>query len=531
MTLGVNGTQQDADQPKRVWEAIRDWIKTNGDNSGLDLNTDSSSCVPPFNFYAKDRLPDHVLEKYSKFTDFVSVFYKWLECEQEIATLDVLKDLDECPDEFLRLFKNVYAKGFPNKTFNENESIINFDDPSLSKIQVRNFLRYARDFYQLKSIEEAYDFFFSMFFAEEVNISYPKIYLHKCSEGNYLGASAGITTDPCYYWGDHYRQQHIYSNWPECYKEGTDDPYQSCIPIPFPEYGPTGPCYFNSDGELCWGQGGSFDTEGNQLYPDCDACGRPEKVTGPRVDDEQYVKQCVGCAPGHPCGIHYANDFGLLSGMSRIHDNKTWQNYSYLIDSPIAWDSYKTWVRSILHPAGLYVAGNYTVTDDFPQPGTTGEIIPLETPIIGHYTPYRISTSQNLRNNVNSTDLYPCGWNPYAIDQGISYSSQHIQDSSGLWYKHEAGTTAHDPSNRLGLGGVNVSGPLGLTGTTGGLAAAEYNVSFFRIFHHPNSWSSTVPDGTQFKDIDLGSFIYLTTIDSNSTSPNDAAGSSAGCGF
>ena len=36
---------------------------------------------------------------------------------------------------------------------------------------------------------------------------------------------------------------------------------------------------------------------------------------------------CVGCAPGHPCGIYYGNDFGLISGFSRIHDNKTWQNY------------------------------------------------------------------------------------------------------------------------------------------------------------------------------------------------------------
>ena len=169
----------------------------------------------------------------------------------------------------------------------------------------------------------------------------------------------------------------------------------------------------------------------------------------------------------------------------------------------------------------MYFVGNYTVTDTFPQPGTTGEILPVETPIIGHYAPYRFNTSQNLRNNTLGTDLYPCGWNPYAIAQGVSYSSQHILDSGGLRYKYELGTTAHQPAEL----------PLGICGGTGGLAAAQYGVNFFRVFHHPNSWSSTVPSNSLFKDVSLGSFVFLTAIDSNSSTPNNPAGGTAGCGF
>ena len=564
---GQGGNEFNEENPADVWIDIMYNLKDTEDkwnnllqNDPLDsersASLDSGSCGPGnWNFFARDRLPDHVLETFGSFNDFVSVFYKWLECSQSLNSLGQLKDLDETFDSFLILFKRVFAAGFPDKTFklelDEEEKaagddgrIIDFINPELSKIQVKNFLKYVKEFYGLKSIEEAYKWFFKTLYASEVEVSYPKVHVHRCSEGNYLGESAGITMDPCYYWGDHYTIKPKWSDdpklpennrYPECIDFNTNDVFGNCVPVPFPDYGPTGPCYFNSDNQLCWG-GGSYDAEGNELYPPCDSCGGKEILVGdgdPQTRDADLEqKVCLGCAPGHPCGIYYENDNGLLSGFSRIHDNKIWQNYSYLLDAEIPWDSYKTWVRSILHPAGMYFAGNFTVTDEFPQPGTTGEISPVETPIIGNYAPYRFNTVQNLRSNINGADLYGCGWNPAAGGQGVSYTSQHIKDSGGIWYKYELGTTAHDPAHRVApITGLNTSGPLGLTGTTGGFAASQYGVSFFRIFHHPSAWSSTVPSGTLFKDITLGQMIFLSPIDSNSSSPNNASESSSGCGF
>jgi hypothetical protein len=170
----------------------------------------------------------------------------------------------------------------------------------------------------------------------------------------------------------------------------------------------------------------------------------------------------------------------------------------------------------LLHPAGMFVAGNYVLTDVFEQPGTTGTTVPVETPIIGNYTPYRFNTVVNLKNNENSTDLYPCGYNPYT-----SITADHGIDSGGLYYKNEAGTTAHDPDGT----------PLGLAGHTGAADAAALDVTFFRIFHHPNSWSATVRSGVSMGNISLGAFAYLTAINTVTGSPNDAEGSSAGCGF
>jgi hypothetical protein len=186
----------------------------------------------------------------------------------------------------------------------------------------------------------------------------------------------------------------------------------------------------------------------------------------------------------------------------------------------------------LIHPAGLYAAGNYNIWDEFPSPGTTGEISPVEMPTIGNYAPYRIETTANLRNNASSVDLYPCGWNPYVAAAGVSYTSGHYRDSGssqqrvlgantgGLWYRDEEGASGHDPFHK----------PLGLTGNTGGLDASQYGVSFWRIFHHPNSWTNEISSGVSFGDISLGQFAVLTAINSVVGSPNNPTESSSSCG-
>ena len=126
----------------------------------------------------------------------------------------------------------------------------------------------------------------------------------------------------------------------------------------------------------CYNPGSTYAIENPDLYPPCEF---------------QY------CAPGSPCGMYYWDELGTLSGWSKIQDSKIWQDYSYLINSPIPFNTYWQYISKLIHPAGLYAAGNYTIYDEFPQPGTTGEIFPVETPIIGNYTPYRFSEVVNLK--------------------------------------------------------------------------------------------------------------------------------------
>ena len=46
------------------------------------------------------------------------------------------------------------------------------------------------------------------------------------------------------------------------------------------------------------------------------------------------------------------------------------------------------------------------------------DIVEVETPITGHYGPYRFNTDINLRDNPSGVDLYPCGWLPYLGGSG-----------------------------------------------------------------------------------------------------------------
>jgi hypothetical protein len=431
-------------------------------------------CISNFNFFVKDRMPSWVINNHPRFVKFIELFYQWLGCENDMAIIESIKDVDVTPDVFIKLFKDVFAEGFPDLTVKrygigpfdltpsqkkaEVEVLVDFVNPSSCKVDVRNFLRFVKEMYQMKSIEEVYDYFFRVFYDSWVNISYPKVRLIRCSDAPFRGASAGTTGTPCYYYGS----------------TAADSPCNNC-----------------------WA------TEGNTYgLPPC-----PQN-----------------CSPGSPCGVYYDDEFGTISGLSKIQDSKVWQDYSYLIDSNLSWETYWPYVKNLIHPSGLYAAGNHTIWDEFDQPGTTGDIFEVETPITGFYAPYRFETEMNLRISGSGTDdVYPCGWNPYVRAAGSTYTIQHTQDSGGLWYKNEAAliTAAHDP---------NLT-PLGRTGHTGGTAATEFGLNLFQVFHHPNSWTNEVPTGMKFKDIQLGQFIYISPIDIVTGSPNDLEEGTDGCGF
>lgn len=463
------------------------------------------SCNSVFNFFIQDRLPTWVSLENKNLVNFMGVFYEWLKCENDFGELEVLQDLDVTEDSFIKLIKNTYAEGFPDKLVKYvpydgedgaarqlggivEDILIDFINPSESKLDVRNFLHFVKDFYHMKSLEEVYTFFFRVFFDSDIDISYPKLRVLRLSDSPYRGASAGSTGAICDYSGMTYVDD-----------DGTVGRTGECWEI-------SGAGQENDGFVPCWNPGSPEAMSNPLIYPPC-------------------TKQ--DCAPGSPCGVYYWDELGTLSGYSVIQDSKIWQDYSYLLDSPIPFNTYWPYVKKLIHPAGLFAAGNYTIWDEFPMPGFTGDVFPTETPIIGNYTPYRFFDTINLRDNQLDVDLYPCGYNPYL--SGGTYTDTHIQDGGGLWYKDTAGTTAHQPRSATGE-----FVPMGLTSErghiTGGTAAGNLNISFFRIYHHPNSWTEQVPSGASFGDIGLGEFYFLTGINNNS-SPNDPAGSSAGCGF
>jgi len=452
------------------------------------------------NFFNSKRIPGYIHQIYPDFSRFVEEFFKWLSAENEIGIQEIITDIDTTPDLMIKLFKSIYANGFPDQTFDftgpeseRGEVLVDFNLPNSGRVDVRNFLANCKDLYQYKGTPESFEYFLRVFFDSDSTITEPKTFILRCSDAPYRGVSAGTTGSPCYHWGM------------------TGD----CLPGGIrPNAGmigtsgcPTGPCWTDTLGRLCWA-GGSYDDEGFEILPPCDK---------------------KGCAPGSPCGVYYDDELGTLSGLSRIQDSKYWQNYSYLIDAQVPVNVYLPKLKQLLNPAGLYIGANYSVWDDIPQPGTTGEVYPVEQPVIGNYAPYRLQTYTNLRSNNSDVDLYPCGYNP---DVGGTYTSQHTVDNFGLHFKNEDGSTGHQPyEDKLGVSSFDTFAPLGKTGHTGGTAAAEIGFSYFRVYHHPSSWSFSVPSGISFGAVNLGDFLYLSAINTSTGTPNDPAddGSGTGC--
>jgi len=157
-TSGPTGSVYD-----QVWDHI----------TGLDFG---NTCETNFNFFVKDRSPSWIMETNPKFIKFIEMFFEWLGCNNDSAILEYMKDVDVTPDAFIKLFKEVFAFGFPDQTIKtwrgddhsvfvdtddpdntRSQILVDFLNPSESNVDVRNFLRYVKTLYQMKSIEEAYE--------------------------------------------------------------------------------------------------------------------------------------------------------------------------------------------------------------------------------------------------------------------------------------------------------------------------------------------------------------------------------------
>lgn len=109
----------------------------------------------------------------------------------------------------------------------------------------------------------------------------------------------------------------------------------------------------------------------------------------------------------------YSNDDGQASSKKKLQDNRVYQDFSYAIKTDESYDRWIETIKKLIHPAGvavfaqqyLYRASGYRVDDK-------NSVRSYEDPVIGHYTPYRFKTYENLRNNSAGVDLYPAGYNP-----------------------------------------------------------------------------------------------------------------------
>jgi len=165
---------------------------------------------------------------------FVEAYYDWLynKADYELSTttfnsvgLRRLIDLDETPVEFLKHFTYTYASGFPDyllepfeEVSEENEdtgdTIVSFNDRSSF---IRDFIKGIRtNFYQKKSTEDAYEYFFQTLYgvSNPIDFFYPKKWILRLNGGRFADwpiaplpdSSQGGTYD---YSTDNYQTQNL----------------------------------------------------------------------------------------------------------------------------------------------------------------------------------------------------------------------------------------------------------------------------------------------------------------------------------
>jgi len=108
------------------------------------------------------QFPEFFREEYSAFVTFVEEYYKYLDTTY-VGNLEGVLDLDKTDEVFLEHYRNQYAVGFPE----------------FSNMQLREFIRNAKEFYKSKGTEKSLKFLFRLLFNEELFVDYPGRYVLK----------------------------------------------------------------------------------------------------------------------------------------------------------------------------------------------------------------------------------------------------------------------------------------------------------------------------------------------------------------
>jgi hypothetical protein len=104
----------------------------------------------------------------------------------------------------------------------------------------------------------------------------------------------------------------------------------------------------------------------------------------------------------------YSNDDGHVSSKKKLQDNRFYQDFSYVVKTDESFGRWIDTIRKLIHPSGMAVfAQQYLYRTTGYRLDDKNFVLTFEDPIIGHYTPYRFKTYENLRNNSQGVDLYP----------------------------------------------------------------------------------------------------------------------------
>jgi hypothetical protein len=278
-----------------------------------------------------DQIPDYVQEFFPLFVTFVTKYFSWLETagdqnstsvgtQYSLQNLQLNRDIDTTAISLQQDFLNSYVPNLPDTLAT---------DPAI-------FVKFARQFYQLKGSEKSFRLFFRAFFDDEIEIAYPRDYLFKPSASNWYSEKtirvSSVAGDP--------------ANLIHTLVSGTTSRAYAIVNDVIQVVGAGGVNYYDLVLQpASWV--GTFTTGETIVGVYNDFAGTSSYITSVAVSS-------VIAAPGK-----FLDDVSQLSTDQVLQDSLYYQQYSYVIKTREERSRWYDAVLSQLHPTGTRLFNEY----------------------------------------------------------------------------------------------------------------------------------------------------------------------------
>ena len=122
---------------------------------------------PNLSSVVKSQLPEFVREDYQTFIAFLEAYYEFLKQNYDINLLEV-RDIDNTLEDFVKYFKNEFAKDIPETLIND-----------------RFLIKNLKDYYLSKGSEVSFQILLALLFAKNVTVDYPSRQMLRASDGKW----------------------------------------------------------------------------------------------------------------------------------------------------------------------------------------------------------------------------------------------------------------------------------------------------------------------------------------------------------
>jgi hypothetical protein len=452
--------------------------------------------------FAKTKLPQFIQEDYKTFSRFIEAYYEWLHKSNNPIfapfTSEQFADVDTTPEVFLSNFRIQYLNDFPDNILTSGDK------------NIKTIIKNIKQFYRSKGSEKSFRFLFRLLYNTYVDFYYPRTDLIKGS-GNLwvenvgmkvknielktafllknsliyqLDASGNITASArvvevsvqrvtnmdlielfvANVVGEFDGDKQVYSDIliDGKRKQVSMDllPVVTSVDITSKALRVGDPLYLLDSTDSISGTGfyavvqevdfkgkvkrlqiidSGYNYSGTHLLHRKNENGSYTPISG------TYEIGVMTRYPGY-----YKTISSSPSSRGKLHDNRKYQELSYVLKVEENIINYADIVKRLVHPAGVGLFGSYLVKRDEQidvNSSTTTNL--YYQGFIGNYLPYTFNTIKNLRNDSypdadpilypsGMTDLYPSGFDP---NQTIPDEDEATQEHIPSFDKQNDGVT------------------------------------------------------------------------------------------